>query len=363
MTSSRPRPRVATAPRRGFTLIELLVVIAIIAILIALLLPAVQQAREAARKSQCKNNLKQMGLALHNFHDTYSFFPPGIGRPRTSAAADAGTATRCGASWMAFLLPFMDLPSLSEDIQTYTPAGQTGRATNTATTGQIYKVQWSSAIVTTDATLNLAAKTQIPSYLCPSSLTTMLDQNNHATAAYAGSYGRTDNEGFFNLDGRYTRMGEITDGLSYTIAVSEAGVVTTAYSATVPSPVISAYGPTTYYQPKWIGSASGNWEAYLRYIQFTQPPNGGDPQNCMNSGHPGGVHCLAGDGAVKWISNSVNPAVWASLGSIRRIGGTAGISTLSRVIGAAPAYQSGAGLWKPGTTADQYIEVQAEWPE
>ena len=85
----------------GFTLIELLVVIAIIAVLIALLLPAVQQAREAARRTQCRNNLHQIGLALHNYHDTHSTFPPGI--------VDA-SAIRTGqmTSWLTLVLPFVD---------------------------------------------------------------------------------------------------------------------------------------------------------------------------------------------------------------------------------------------------------------
>ncbi len=88
---------------RGFTLIELLVVIAIIAILIALLLPAVQQAREAARRTQCKNNLKQIGLAVHNYHDTFNCFP------LNGTSANGGTAPHC--SWMVRIFPYLDRPT------------------------------------------------------------------------------------------------------------------------------------------------------------------------------------------------------------------------------------------------------------
>src|SRR6187200_2395721 len=90
---------VVTRKRFGFTLIELLVVIAIIAILIALLLPAVQQAREAARRTQCKNNLKQIGLALHNYHDTYMLFP---------AAHLDDLQGKPKLSWRVSILPYMD---------------------------------------------------------------------------------------------------------------------------------------------------------------------------------------------------------------------------------------------------------------
>jgi len=91
--------------KRGFTLIELLVVIAIIAILIALLLPAVQQAREAARRSQCKNNLKQIGLALHNYHDNFRMFPPGDVR-RLYGGVSSWTTSMIG--WIPRILPFLD---------------------------------------------------------------------------------------------------------------------------------------------------------------------------------------------------------------------------------------------------------------
>jgi len=91
--------------RRGFTLIELLVVIAIIAILIALLLPAVQQAREAARRSQCKNNLKQIGLALHNYHDVFSTFPPGWIGVENGLPSPEGES---GFAWGTMILPYLD---------------------------------------------------------------------------------------------------------------------------------------------------------------------------------------------------------------------------------------------------------------
>ncbi len=91
----------AARKRAGFTLIELLVVIAIIAVLVALLLPAVQQAREAARRSSCKNNLKQLGLAFHNFNDTYRELPPGV-------------RSAWGMSWTWDILPYLEQPAVYE---------------------------------------------------------------------------------------------------------------------------------------------------------------------------------------------------------------------------------------------------------
>ena len=109
---------------RGFTLIELLVVIAIIAILIALLLPAVQQAREAARRTQCKNNLKQFGLALHNYHDVYNRFPPrqgGSGSGSVAGNSAAISGARTSYSGHVFLLPYIEQGNLYTDLMSRNP--------------------------------------------------------------------------------------------------------------------------------------------------------------------------------------------------------------------------------------------------
>ena len=105
--------------RRGFTLIELLVVIAIIAVLIALLLPAVQAAREAARRAQCVNNLKQMGLAMHNYHDAVLAFPPGY--IAASKFIDGETDTSPGWSWASMILPQLDQTPLFSSINFWLP--------------------------------------------------------------------------------------------------------------------------------------------------------------------------------------------------------------------------------------------------
>ena len=127
--------KTGNAPRRAFTLIELLVVIAIIAILIALLLPAVQQAREAARRTQCKNNLKQIGLAMHNYHDVYGSFPLNYEATRNG---DASGRNRTSVSWITASLPYFEQASL---YQTLDFNDITGASYNTLNNAAAQKVR------------------------------------------------------------------------------------------------------------------------------------------------------------------------------------------------------------------------------
>jgi prepilin-type N-terminal cleavage/methylation domain-containing protein len=145
--------------RRGFTLIELLVVIAIIAVLIALLLPAVQQAREAARRSQCKNNLKQMGLAMHNYHDVYNLFPPGY---IAKVPANITSSEKSLWAWGAFILPYVDQAPMYNILQV------------------------GNVLLETQLTNNLAAcQTPLPAFRCPSDVGPAL--NNYTDAMFPSS--------------------------------------------------------------------------------------------------------------------------------------------------------------------------------
>ena len=164
----------------GFTLIELLVVIAIIAILIALLLPAVQQAREAARRTQCKNNMKQLGLAMHNYHDVFNTFPPGWVSVNVTTTAGEPTIW----SWGAFILPYLEQAPLYSALQPGT---------------------WRIDQHLSGASGNVAAaqglRTPLPAFRCPSDTAPAL--NDWGLAAYGGddSYNRNLSDGTNRVPG------------------------------------------------------------------------------------------------------------------------------------------------------------------
>lgn len=174
--------------QRGFTLIELLVVIAIIAVLIALLLPAVQQAREAARRAQCKNNLKQFGLAMHNYHETAKMFPIGW----SEASPTIGTTTYYG--WQTYLMPHMDMTSVFKKLN---PQGTTIPAANALP--ELQKAY--------------------PQFRCPTDSGPVTNPYFANTGNYSTSnYVFSENLGNAN---RGVRIGDIKDGTANTLMISE----------------------------------------------------------------------------------------------------------------------------------------------
>ncbi len=352
--------RRSASGRSGFTLIELLVVIAIIAILVALLLPAVQQAREAARKSQCKNNLKQIGLALHTFHDTYQHLPTAVSVAwdTTNNVIETGNMRYQSCSWMVYLLPWMDNPSLAEDLAPWSLVGE--KRSNGGLEVQISKRiatnPGASAII--DPTIVNFARKTIPSYRCPSALNTDLTSWGTGTASYAASLGDANGNGFFRNDGAVTRMGEITDGLTYTVAVVEAGM-----SSGQPA---TAYTASSAYQPTWIGNVSGQDNSACN-VRFPGTANWYQRINAPHvyaatSGHPGGIHVLAGDGGVHWMNTQTNQAVWISLCSAKRttlpVAAPAGSGTATTGYGLPYAID-----WTLNAAGTSYVESQAQWTD
>lgn len=170
---------------RGFTLVELLVVIAIIGILVALLLPAIQAAREAARRTQCNNNLKNIGLGLQNYHDTYKTFP--MGASHTGIRANVSTTLALGPSWQFGILPFMEQRNIYDKIANTIRAGG---SVNTSTNGYAF-----SANVMNSMIAGRPLDKLVPDYMrCPSSpLPVMTDQTGSiCLSTYVGIMGGVD---------------------------------------------------------------------------------------------------------------------------------------------------------------------------
>lgn len=311
------RSRLRSPSRLAFTLIELLVVIAIIAVLIALLLPAVQQAREAARRTQCKNNMKQFGLALHNYHDTYNVFPLGSGGARFSPHAA--------------ILPYIDQAPLYNQINfNVTP----NHANNTT-----------------------VRNTNVPAFRCASDVDMMPavagGRNNYwtniGTAVINGlpgvnpgdtNYGMPPQNGVM-VTGTATGIRDVIDGTSNTVMASEKR--TGDGSNGISTPATDDFRPGTYPNTPdearqqclaidvtnlamqgvsnvgapWLGS--GNDETYYMHILGPNERTCRFPPSRMagtaNSLHVGGVHALLTDGSIRFVSSNIDLGVWRALGT------------------------------------------------
>lgn len=331
--SNCPSPR---QRRSGFTLIELLVVIAIIAILVALLLPAVQQAREAARRSSCKNNLKQMGLALHNYHDVYNVFPPR--KHGTSACTNVSTSigtrrdgncSRLSAYYS--LLPFVEQGPLFDAISTGDPSIPISPGGPGAWEG------WSVWNQT------------IPAFLCPSDGTRNSDSRatNYVFCIGDSPNNTRDARQVRGMFGMQSRIGfrDVTDGLSNTIAMSEhlahnAGLGTNSGLRVTQGIAMEAAGlgggnnenprQCLAFQDgnRYVASANVKarhgqslWDGQAERCGFTTilPPNSTSCSEGTNpnadashsiltpsSYHSGGVQCLMGDGSVRFINENID---------------------------------------------------------
>jgi prepilin-type N-terminal cleavage/methylation domain-containing protein/prepilin-type processing-associated H-X9-DG protein len=323
--------------RRGFTLIELLVVIAIIAVLIALLLPAVQAAREAARRAQCVNNLKQIGLALHNYHATWNSFPVGFLYP--TGPVPAGTsALQFRWSALAQMSPYLEQSALANALNFSHP------------------IAWApsgggSAFWPYDVANTTVMATRVALFLCPSDGGPPPDPtagpSNYAFCAGTGSNGgdATNADGTFIL-GPAISVAGIFDGTSGTAAVSEQplgipGSYTQTTSTPVPSPLVRAFarmaaGPLTdagcaSAPSGWLLYKGANWwdGNYLNTLYNHHLPPNALQADCITyhnpgwkaarSFHPGGVNVLFADGGVRWVKNSVDLALWRALAT--RAGG------------------------------------------
>jgi prepilin-type N-terminal cleavage/methylation domain-containing protein/prepilin-type processing-associated H-X9-DG protein len=330
---------VRTGPQRrlGFTLIELLVVIAIIAVLIALLLPAVQSAREAARRIQCANSLKQIGLALHNYHAPWNSFPVGF-LYAYKGVLPISSPLQYRWSVLAQMAPYLEQANLFNALNFDFPIAHMPPAG-----GALF---WPFFPANTTV-----MATQVALFLCPSdgAPAPMVGSGpiNYIFCTGDGSNGgdAKSADGAFIL-GLPQSVATLTDGTSQTAGASEQILgIAGPYSQTTPTPVPQpwrramsrvAAGPLTdpacaaasdgWLLNKGAGWWDGNYQNTLYNHYLT--PNAGRPDctvyhnpgwKAARSFHPGGVNLLFCDGHAAFIKDAVNPVVWQSLAT--RAGG------------------------------------------
>lgn len=299
---------------RGFTLIELLVVIAIIAVLVGLLLPAVQMAREAARRAQCKNNLKQIGLALHNYHGTLNVLPFGYaGYPYTDQGSLWG--------WGTMILPGLDQGPLYNNLS-QAPGGMNGFGVPSA--------GFNAVMTSFNPPCTLLA-TGLPVFRCPSDsadgplnvpaagingsypgVTSTLGRSNYAGvmgATYGFVNGYVTGDGTF-FESSKRRFENFQDGLSNTFLVGERRSPTALGGKYTGGDTIWCGAQDDYIFPDWQGFSmhigSCDLNSPLNQKTTTAPSAASaQPYVAFSSTHPAGAHFLMGDGSVQFISDSI----------------------------------------------------------
>ena len=331
--------------KSGFTLVELLVVIAIIGILIALLLPAVQAAREAARRSQCSNKMKQIGLALHNYHDTHKCFPPDA-----IWVGDSTANRQRNFTWIALLLPFMEQSALHDQIDFTIPA-------------------WDQQVPDSGSSTQALQAVQLEAFTCPSEADTTCNKG-YGLSSYAGAAGWDGHRRMFGDTARAAAfslmdssdMARVKDGTSNTFFVGEVSmssytpagasqwqggggkirkgidrvvrsclVAPAAWHGWSHSWVTSAVGTSLLRAhdgsagPIWVSGYTQNYVLHpVFYSQWTMNNN----WPSAGSFHPGGAQFCLMDASVRFISDTIatgdppgnnlgqNGNVWTALSSM-----------------------------------------------
>ncbi len=336
-------------PRPAFTLVELLVVIAIIGILISLLLPAVQAAREAARRSECKNNLRQLGLALHNFELANGYLPPGYVADIESSERDESTwDAPAGWGWCAYLLMFMEqnnieqaldmdepiwAPKNTELIQT-TMGGLLCPSASGPTDTFVVTDEPGDPVDKGNGEIRLARSHYVANHgqescwgECGAQSTTTVFTSIYTsettTVTHDGDVSKVA-DGPFYRNSR-TRFAEVTDGLSHTIFLGE-------HSSALSEKTWVGVVPGAFTHPEFTSPENGP-DASATLVLVHGGPSGGElditgepiihPINFptyhvgqMYSEHPGGGNVCFGDGSVRFVTDNVNLIVWAEHSSI-----------------------------------------------